>query len=136
MYTYLGGMAMDKILTIYFSADGRIRRLPYFLYGLGIGVVYLVLSIIMTLALGMGPQGPEPSIGAGMGIVYGIFIFLVIIVLTYASFILIIKRLHDLDHSGWFSLVSLVPLLNFLMVIYLLFFKGTDGPNRFGNPQP
>ncbi len=45
------------------------------------------------------------------------------------------RRLNDLNRSGWWYLLTLVPVVNFLLAIYLLFFPGTDGPNNFG-PAP
>ncbi len=42
-----------------------------------------------------------------------------------------IRRLHDTDRSGWTYLLLIVPLVN-LVVIYWLVKKGTDGANRFG----
>ena len=44
------------------------------------------------------------------------------------------KRWHDRNKSGLWNLISLIPLVNFWMLIELGFLKGTDGPNRFGPP--
>ncbi len=123
---------MDKILTMYFSASGRLRRMAYFLYSLGIGLVYVVIS------LSLGGFIPEPESQAqvgGMQIMAVLLVLVFVIILTYASFVLMIKRLHDLDKSGWWSLLALIPFANIIIAIYLLFFKGTQGPNRFGPPQ-
>lgn len=35
-----------------------------------------------------------------------------------------IRRFHDLDKSGWYILLSFIPLVNFLVLIYLLTKKG------------
>ena len=43
-----------------------------------------------------------------------------------------IRRLHDLNRSGWFLIAAIIPLLNFVLGIYLLFFKGTEGYNQYG----
>ena len=43
-----------------------------------------------------------------------------------------VRRLHDLDLSGWWMLLLFVPLVNILFYIYILFFKGTEGPNQYG----
>lgn len=121
---------MDKILTTYFSAKGRLRRLPYFLYSLGIGVLYLLIG----LGLGMLMPEQEDQIGNGTAIMIVLLILVFVILATYASFVLIIKRFHDLDKSGWMSLLMIIPMVNFFAGIYLLFFRGTDGPNQFGPP--
>ena len=58
----------------------------------------------------------------------------VLIFLLIASTTLSIRRLHDIDRSGWwflitFTIIGLIPLLAWYCT------KGTDGENRFGkNP--
>ena len=43
-----------------------------------------------------------------------------------------IRRLHDLDRSGWWILLFLIPLVGAIILIIWFCSKGTDGPNRFG----
>lgn len=42
------------------------------------------------------------------------------------------RRLHDLGRSGWWSLASLVPLVNATLGLYLLFAPGQAYPNAYG----
>ena len=51
--------------------------------------------------------------------------------ITIASTCLVIRRLHDVDRSGWwylivFTIVGMIPLLIWYCT------KGTEGDNRFG----
>ena len=43
-----------------------------------------------------------------------------------------VKRCHDRDRSGWFMLVSLIPIVSIWYLVEIGFLKGTDGPNRYG----
>jgi uncharacterized membrane protein YhaH (DUF805 family) len=43
-----------------------------------------------------------------------------------------VRRLHDLDRSGWWILLDLVPLVGWIVLLIWFCTKGTDGPNRFG----
>ena len=43
------------------------------------------------------------------------------------------RRLHDLNASGWWQLITLIPMGQLLM-IGLIFFKGTQGANKYGEP--
>ena len=45
-----------------------------------------------------------------------------------------VRRLHDVDRSGWWYFIVLVP---FGAVVLLVWYcrRGTDGPNRFGDPH-
>ena len=45
-----------------------------------------------------------------------------------------VRRLHDLNQSGWWALAWVAPILNWLLLIWMAF-PGTVGPNRFG-PDP
>lgn len=43
------------------------------------------------------------------------------------------RRLHDYGKSAWWMLLILVPLVGWIVLIYWMCQKGTDGPNLFGN---
>lgn len=45
----------------------------------------------------------------------------------------IIKRFHDLGYSGWWTLTTMIPLVAVVPMVYLLFWRGTMGPNQYGN---
>lgn len=45
-----------------------------------------------------------------------------------------VRRLHDIDRSGWWTLIVLIPLIGWLILLYWTVKAGTPGPNRFGNP--
>ncbi|MDR2301177.1 MAG: DUF805 domain-containing protein [Deltaproteobacteria bacterium] len=44
------------------------------------------------------------------------------------------RRLHDFNYSGWFTILSLIPYINFLTLIIFGCIPGTPGPNNFGYP--
>ncbi|MEO6919241.1 MAG: DUF805 domain-containing protein [Collimonas sp.] len=41
------------------------------------------------------------------------------------------RRLHDTDRSGWWQLISLIPVLGWIAIIYFLVQEAKE-PNRFG----
>ena len=43
------------------------------------------------------------------------------------------RRLHDLNASGWWQLITFIPFGQMLMIAFI-FFKGTEGVNRYGEP--
>ncbi len=94
-----------------FSPAGRIGRIRYLGYSMG-------LSILIMLVTGILSAATSPAI-----------LPLSYIPVIYVSLMLAIKRSHDFNTTGWLSVLVLVPLINFLF----LFIPGTDGPNRFGN---
>jgi uncharacterized membrane protein YhaH (DUF805 family) len=44
-----------------------------------------------------------------------------------------VRRLHDLDRSGWWVLLALIPIVGMIMLIIWGCTRGTVGPNRFGS---
>jgi uncharacterized membrane protein YhaH (DUF805 family) len=46
-----------------------------------------------------------------------------------------VRRLHDTDRSGWWWLLSFIPLIGIIVLIVFWCSEGTRGPNRFG-PDP
>ena len=45
-----------------------------------------------------------------------------------------VRRLHDIDRTGWWVLIALT-IIGAFVLIYWACKKGTPGPNRFG-PEP
>ena len=45
------------------------------------------------------------------------------------------RRLHDTNRSGFFSLISFIPIIGSLVLLFFLIPEGTKGKNRFG-PDP
>jgi uncharacterized membrane protein YhaH (DUF805 family) len=45
-----------------------------------------------------------------------------------------VRRLHDLDRTGWWMLITLT-IIGLIVLLIWDCIKGTDGPNRFG-PDP
>jgi uncharacterized membrane protein YhaH (DUF805 family) len=43
-----------------------------------------------------------------------------------------IRRLHDLDRTGWWVLLVFIPIVGAIILIIWACTKGTEGPNRFG----
>lgn len=53
------------------------------------------------------------------------FFALISIGLLIFYFNIAVKRLHDLNMSGWYSLILIIPLANLVLLICLLFVKGS-----------
>ena len=60
-----------------------------------------------------------------MGIIFMVYVIQVFFV-TH-------RRLHDLNASGWWQLVTFIPFGQLLMIGFI-FFKGTPTTNKYGEP--
>jgi len=112
-----------------FSFKGRIGRMRYFSYNMGANM--LMLALLFPLMGTMGMMGGDPGAMGGIGAVA--YIAVNIIALVFAV-MWGKRRLNDLNRSGWWLLLFIVPLVNFALAIYMLFFRGTEGGNNFGAP--
>jgi len=112
------------------SFRGRIGRMRYLAYAMGLN---LLLMLVMVPVMGLaGFTGGSPdSMSAFAMLTVGVFyIATIVISVMFAK-----RRLNDLDRSGWWCLLFIVPIANLLLAIYMLFFPGTDGDNNWG-PAP
>ena len=46
-----------------------------------------------------------------------------------------VRRLHDMNMSGFWLLVAWIPPIGLVLALMMLFRCGTDGPNSYG-PKP
>lgn len=59
-----------------------------------------------------------------------------VIPIIWAGMALSVKRWHDLNKSGWWLLIALIPLAGALFTLVEQgFHAGTEGPNNYG-PDP
>lgn len=98
---------VEKIKQDYFTFDGRIGKKQFLISFLILLVTHIVVMILV---------GVLSSIIGGLA---GLLGFVVYIGIMVAYFSIAIRRLHDLNQSGWLSLLLLIPLVNLIMLVYL-----------------
>lgn len=108
---------------LFFTSKGRLNRKSYIYRSLFLSLVLCIVQGVLTFAT--NTIDALELLFAVLLLVSGLFGFV-------ASIMMLERRLHDLDKSGWWMLLLCVPLVNILFYIYILFFKGTEGPNQYG----
>ena len=116
-----------------FTAKGRIGRLRYLAYGfLSYLIAIPIFGIIgLLVAMGGGSESGGPGVIGGIGLLLGVLAYIAIAV--YA-FILAKRRFNDVGQSGWLSLLLLVPLVNIIVGLFLIFAPGKPESNQYGQP--
>ncbi len=104
----------------YAEFSGRSRRKEYWYF-----ILFNNILLLLTSAIGIMISD---SIGT---ILYAIAVLVTIIPGLAVS----IRRLHDLDRSGWFLLLGLIPLIGAIILLVWFCTSGTEGPNQYG-PDP
>lgn len=121
-------MNWKHILT---SFEGRINRGKFWA---GVGILW-VISLVM-IGIDMNFLPPVIVLDPASGIGYGPLTLLMFAISLYVGIALYVKRWHDRDKSGWWTLIALVPLIGGIwLLVECGFLPGTQGPNRYG-PDP
>lgn len=105
-----------------FQLKGRIGRVRYLVYA-------SVLSIIMTLVIGVVVSVLAAT--ANFMMVLGVAALLWIPMFVIL-FMVLRRRLHDMGKSGWYGLLQLIPLVNLIFILWVLFGRGNQGSNEYG----
>ncbi|GAA0180085.1 DUF805 domain-containing protein [Clostridium sediminicola] len=103
------------VLKKYVQFDGRARRKEFWMFVL-FNFIFSIIASIIDYALGGGNT---------VGIVYGLAVF-------FPSLSVGIRRLHDTGKSGWFTLVTLIPIIGWIWYLILVAAEGNNGPNEYG----
>jgi uncharacterized membrane protein YhaH (DUF805 family) len=123
----------------FFDFSGRSRRKEYWLWILLLVIGYVV-AMILDVQLGLGGSSTSSSefgdgnASASFHANGGILTLVWVLITFIPTLSVTVRRLHDVDKSGWFILLGLIPLVGFYL-LYLYCQPGTPGPNRFG-PDP
>jgi uncharacterized membrane protein YhaH (DUF805 family) len=114
-----------------FSAKGRFGRLSYLAWSVVAG---FATAFLIGVFAGIGIlSGTELS--PDNGIVANAVLVLLYLGSTIVSILFSIRRLHDLNRSGWWLLLSLIPLVNILFFLVLILWPGSKDGNNFGPPR-
>ena len=114
----------NDIKGMFLRYDNRLNRKRYILRSITVAVAVIVVAIILSVIAN--------KLGSGAIAALGILVSALPII---PAFMLSIRRLHDLNRPAWWCIGFFIPIVNFVLGIYLLFFRGTKGPNQYG-PDP
>ena len=111
----------------YANFKGRARRSEYWYFQL-FNLIILLSSLIIGAVIGSLFDNTFGGVVAAY-IVFAIYTLLTII----PAFAVIVRRLHDVDKSGWFYFIILIPLIGSIWLLVLFFTEGTIGTNQYGS---
>lgn len=123
------GQAIGHNFRNYATFSGRAQRSQYWWWVLATWVGSLVITVIDSIAFGTVTRGAG-SFSAQTDFAPLTIIFSLGIILPTLA--VAVRRLHDIDSSGWWLLIGLIPLVGTILLIVWFATKGTMGDNRFG----
>ncbi len=126
---------MDAVKTCfnkYVTFSGRAQRSELWWF-----VVFLIIGSAVTGWVDTAIFGQNVMMVGDMGFAYttGVLGTIFSLATLLPSIAVDVRRLHDLDKSGWWLLIGLIPMIGWIILIVWFASKGTSGDNRFG-PDP
>ena len=112
------GDAFRRFFGGYVDFSGRSNRGEFWFWQLDNLLITLGLGILDVLLFGV----------EGSGLLGGLWGLATLI----PSFALTARRLHDIDKSGWWQLLVLIPLIGWIVLLVWTCRAPDEHPNRFG----
>lgn len=107
----------------YFNFQGRARRKEFWMFTLISSIIYMILFITFAKIM---------SSPAGYLITAAIYTLAVICPTIGVS----VRRLHDTNRSGWWSLLAFIPVIGILILLIFMLLDSTPSDNNYGeNPK-
>ncbi len=110
-----------------FSAEGRVGVLHY--------NAQFTKVVLVAVAAGAAVFGAMSTGSQVVTAIVGVPAIVLILAASVALIFTAIKRLHDIGHSGWFFLISLIPLVGIFFNLYYALRPGQDDDNHYGAPR-
>lgn len=107
-----------------FDFSGRSRRKEFWLFVLFTTLISIALSFVDAIA------GLE--LAEDFGVLGGLFSLIIII----PSISVTVRRLHDIGRSGWWLLLTFVPIIGWITLFIFNLLDSQSGTNAYGsNPK-
>lgn len=114
----------------YADFAGRSRRKEYWMFFLFNLLVSLVVWGLLAVTFLAGLSETEMTvIMTPVFLIYGLLVLALII----PGIAVTVRRLHDIDRSGWSILLGLIPVVGAILLIVFYCTEGTPGPNSYGD---
>lgn len=120
--------AFQSAFQRYAEFSGRSTRSEYWYFALANFLILMAMRVFAVVFL-MGGAGVFGGIWVLATIGYVIAAFI-------PSLSVLVRRLHDTGHSGWWYFIQVIPIIGFIWMLVLLCRDSTPGENRYGmNPK-
>lgn len=116
-----------------FSPNGRFGRMSYLAWAMAVYLPVWLISVLVSVTTPTAAAG-APEAMSPVSMILSIVMVIYMIPMVVFMWLFAIRRLHDFNASGWWSLLFLLPVANMFFGLVLLLRRGTEGRNDFG-PQ-
>ncbi|HEX8644702.1 MAG TPA: DUF805 domain-containing protein [Allosphingosinicella sp.] len=117
-----------------FDYKGRSTRREFWLFVFLFYVVLIGLGIVLAL-IGTAAGASLEADGSVFAMAASLLPLLWMLACLPAFLALAVRRLHDHDKTGWFFLLSWIPLVGWIFFLIMMLTPGSEEYNSYG-PNP
>ena len=115
---------LDVLKNKYATFSGRAHRKEYWMF--------LLINLVVTVVLALIDSLIGSASESGMGLLSSVYSIGVLI----PSLALSVRRLHDIGRTGWWVLISIIPVIGAVVLLVFMLLDSEPGSNRYGaNPK-
>ena len=108
--------------------SGRRNRLSYILFQISIWILLFVGGVF---GITIGATAFNNN-AAGGGAIVVLILALAFLFIVVSDLAVTAQRFRDIGCTGWAALLILIPYVDFIVWIVLMFIPGTRGENKYG----
>ncbi|WP_455597715.1 DUF805 domain-containing protein [Acinetobacter pecorum] len=117
------------------SMKGRFGRLSFIAWSAFLHFIFLCCTLALGLSIdivNIATPSMDPNWLISLQGLGSIGVLLIVLAYLYFALVVTVRRFHDLNRSGWWALLLLLPLVNIFVWLYIIFGSGDRGINHYG----
>lgn len=130
--------AVKEFFTRYVDFKGRTSRATYWWTILGLFILGFIIGFVSSLIFGAAPTiNANTNIEAGEALkIYfssatNVISFIISLITIIPGIAMSIRRLHDINKSGWFYLLSFIPFIGQIILLVFYCMPTVDEGNNY-----
>ena len=119
--------SISTCINNYATFKGRAPRSEFWWFWL----FYILVQIVAGMVFGIIGYSIGGQQGCSISLSICSVLCVVLLIVPYLS--VLVRRLHDTGHSGWWFFISIIPLIGSIWLLILLV-SDSDEENQYGLP--
>ncbi|MCE5360789.1 MAG: DUF805 domain-containing protein [Acidithiobacillus sp.] len=122
----------NAVFRNYAQFNGRTHRAEFWWYVLATVIISFILAFIGGFLVGFSATLSHGDMGSTWNYIFYAPFVLFMIALIIPNLAIEVRRLHDINLSGWWILLTLVPYIGSIVILILMLLPSKPEGERFG----